>query len=94
MSFLECVSGPARGSDVVERYVEFVAARCRPNTVIATLSEHRGDARPDTLIYLRVPDVDAVAKEFDAEIIDQPWGREVHLTDPDGNRFRVGTPSA
>ncbi|HEY3831885.1 MAG TPA: glyoxalase superfamily protein [Acidimicrobiia bacterium] len=56
------------------------------------LSEHRGDARPDTLVYLRVPNVDAVAEEFGAEIVDQPWGREVHLTDPDGNRFRVGTP--
>jgi catechol 2,3-dioxygenase-like lactoylglutathione lyase family enzyme len=56
------------------------------------LSEHRGDAQPDTLVYLRVPDVDAVAGEFDAAIIDQPWGREVHLTDLDGNRLRVGTP--
>jgi catechol 2,3-dioxygenase-like lactoylglutathione lyase family enzyme len=58
------------------------------------LSEHRGDARPDTLIYLRVPDVDVVAKEFGVEILEQPWGREVHLTDPDGNRLRVGTPRA
>jgi hypothetical protein len=56
------------------------------------LSEHRGDARPDTLVYLRVADVDVVATEFDAEITEQPWGREVHLTDPDGNRLRVGTP--
>ena len=56
------------------------------------LSEHRGDARPDTLVYLRVSDVDAVATEFGVEIIDQPWGREVHLSDLDGNRLRVGTP--
>src|SRR5438876_9672473 len=41
MSFLECVSGPARGSDLVDRYVEFVAARCRPNTVTATVSDLR-----------------------------------------------------
>jgi hypothetical protein len=56
------------------------------------LSEHQGDARPDTLVYLRVSDVDTVASEFGVEIVDQPWGREVHLTDLDGNRLRVGTP--
>ena len=55
------------------------------------LSEHRGDASRDTLVYVRVSDVDAVAKEFTTEIVDQPWGREVHLTDVDGNRLRVGT---
>src|SRR5882724_7507550 len=41
MSSLECVSGPASAGDVVDRYVEFVAARCRPNTVIATVSDLR-----------------------------------------------------
>jgi catechol 2,3-dioxygenase-like lactoylglutathione lyase family enzyme len=56
------------------------------------LSEHTGDARPDTLIYLRVHDVDAVAREFGAEPRDVPWGRELELRDPDGNRLRVGTP--
>src|SRR5262245_29454443 len=56
------------------------------------LSEHEGDARPDTLIYLRVSDVDAVAKEYSAPIEDQPWARECWLTDPDGNRLRIGTP--
>ena len=57
------------------------------------LSEHRGDARPDTLVYLRVDDVDDVAREFDVPIRDQPWGREAHLVDPDGNRLRVASPS-
>lgn len=54
------------------------------------LSEHRDDARPDTLVYIRVSDIDAVAAEFAAEFIEQPWGREVHLSDPDGNRLRIG----
>ena len=58
------------------------------------LSEHLGDARPDTLVYMRVPDVDAVAREFGAEVVEQPWAREVHLTDPDGNRLRIGTAAA
>jgi len=56
------------------------------------LSEHAGDANPDMLVYLRVPDVKDVAQEFGAEILEQPWGREVHLVDPDGNRLRVGSP--
>ncbi|MER7800977.1 glyoxalase superfamily protein [Streptomyces parvulus] len=54
------------------------------------LSEHEGDARPDTLVYLRVADLDAVAAEFGLVPEDQPWGRELALTDPDGNRLRVG----
>lgn len=57
------------------------------------LSEHGGDATPDTLVYVRVGDVDAVAQEFDVEIQDSGWAREVWLTDPDGNRLRVGTPT-
>ena len=56
------------------------------------LSEHLGDARPDTLIYMRVSDVSAVAKEFGVGVEDQPWARECYLTDPDGNRLRIGTP--
>jgi L-amino acid N-acyltransferase YncA/catechol 2,3-dioxygenase-like lactoylglutathione lyase family enzyme len=57
------------------------------------LSEHTGDARPGTLVYLWVSDVDAVAAACGiAEIDDNPWGRDVEVTDPDGNRIRVGTP--
>lgn len=59
------------------------------NGVELHLSEHEGDARPGSLVYFWVDDVDAVAVEFGAEIQDQPWGREVQLTDPDGNRLRV-----
>ncbi|MER6916890.1 glyoxalase superfamily protein [Streptomyces sp. NPDC000594] len=56
------------------------------------LSEHTGDARPGTLVYLQVVDVDAVAVEFGVAVDDAPWAREVELVDPDGNRLRVGTP--
>jgi site-specific recombinase XerD len=41
MSFMVCVSGSASAGDPLGRYVEFVAARCRPNTVIATMSDLR-----------------------------------------------------
>ena len=54
------------------------------------LSQHRGDARPGTLVYMYVDDLDSVASEFGVAVADQPWGREVKLTDPDGNRFRIG----
>jgi hypothetical protein len=55
------------------------------------LSEHAGDATPNTLVYLWVDNVDVVAEEFGVEVVDQPWAREIELTDPDGNRLRVGT---
>lgn len=58
------------------------------------LSEHAGDARPDTLIYLRLLNVEEVAAEFGAQIEDAPWAREIELRDPDGNRIRVGTPTS
>jgi catechol 2,3-dioxygenase-like lactoylglutathione lyase family enzyme len=56
------------------------------------LSEHKGDARPDTLCYLRVRDVAAVAREFGVQVEEAPWAHEVELRDPDGNRLRIGTP--
>src|SRR3954452_18559299 len=55
------------------------------------LSEHEGDASPDTLVYLHVDDVDAVAARLGLEAEDMSWGmRELQLTDPAGNRVRVG----
>ena len=56
------------------------------------LSEHQGDAVFHTLAYLRLHDLDAVAREFEIEVIEQDWGREVHLVDPGGNRLRIGWP--
>lgn len=55
------------------------------------LSEHTGDARPGTLVYFWVDDVDAVAAVLGAEVLEEPWAREVEVTDPDGNRLRVAT---
>jgi hypothetical protein len=56
------------------------------------LSEHIGDARPNTLIYLRLADVDAIAAEFEVRVTEAPWAREIELRDLDGNRLRIGTP--
>ena len=56
------------------------------------LSEHKGDARPDTLIHLYVRDIDAVSEEFRIPVDEERLaGRECALVDPDGNRLRVAT---
>ena len=58
------------------------------------LSEHTGDARPNTLVYLEVGDVDAIGAEFGVVAETAPWNmRELELVDPDGNRIRVGAPA-
>ena len=56
------------------------------------LSEHKGDARPDTLIHLYVNDIDVVSREFGIPVDEEGLaGRECDLQDPDGNRLRVAT---
>jgi mannose-6-phosphate isomerase-like protein (cupin superfamily) len=54
------------------------------------LSEHTGDANPGGLAYLWVEDVDSIAADFGVEVDDNPWGRDLELRDPDGNRLRIG----
>jgi catechol 2,3-dioxygenase-like lactoylglutathione lyase family enzyme len=58
------------------------------------LSEHRGDARPDTLVHLMVSDVDAVVAEFGRPAGEPPYGCELELRDPDGNRLRISRPAS
>jgi catechol 2,3-dioxygenase-like lactoylglutathione lyase family enzyme len=56
------------------------------------LSEHKGDARPNTLIHLYVGDIDAVSQEFGVPVDEDGLaGRECDFDDPDGNRLRVAT---
>ena len=56
------------------------------------LSEHKGDARPDTLIHLYVKDIEVVSEEFGIPVYEEGLaGRECDLVDPDGNRLRVAT---
>jgi catechol 2,3-dioxygenase-like lactoylglutathione lyase family enzyme len=56
------------------------------------LSEHKGDARPNTLIHLFVDDIDTVSAEFGIAIDEDGLaGRQCDLADPDGNRLRVAT---
>jgi hypothetical protein len=59
------------------------------------LSEHKGDARPNTLIHLYVDDIDAVSGEFGVPIDEDGLaGRECDFEDPHGNRLRVATPNS
>ena len=56
------------------------------------LSEHKGDARPNTLIHLYVDDIEVVSEEFGVPVEEEGLaGRECDLEDPDGNRLRVAT---
>ncbi len=56
------------------------------------LSEHKGDARPNTLIHVYVNDIDAVSREFGIPVDEDGLaGRECDFEDPDGNRLRVAT---
>lgn len=56
------------------------------------LSEHQGDARPDTLIHLYVTNIDDVSAEFGVPVDEEGLaGRQCNLVDPDGNRLRVAT---
>jgi catechol 2,3-dioxygenase-like lactoylglutathione lyase family enzyme len=80
------VEGVHRFAPGLPRYVYL-----RRGDVWLHLSEHEGDARPDTLVYFYVDDVNAIAAEFGATVETQPWAREIELTDPDGNRLRIGT---
>ena len=61
MSSLGVVSGPCGRAEVLDRYVAFVAARCRPNTVIATVSDLR--------VFFSVIDKDP-AKVTPADVFD------------------------
>lgn len=71
------------------RYVGIRRDGCRIH-----LSEHEGDAAGPGLVYLWVPDVDVVAREFGVPVDEMPWARDCEVTDPDGNRVRVATAPA
>lgn len=47
------------------------------------LSEHQGDARPDTLVGLFVRDIDPIVAEFGRPQEEPPYGCEFELRDPD-----------
>ena len=57
------------------------------------LSEHTGDAPPNSLIHLNVQDIDAIATALGVTVDEDGLaGRECDIDDPDGNRLRIATP--
>jgi catechol 2,3-dioxygenase-like lactoylglutathione lyase family enzyme len=57
------------------------------------LSEHTGDAAPNTLIHLNVRDIDSIAAVLGVPVDENGLaGRECDVEDPDGNRLRIATP--
>jgi len=59
------------------------------NGVHVHLSEHKGDAPPKGVAFMWVSDIDSIADEFQTHAHAEPWGREVELVDPAGNRLRI-----
>jgi catechol 2,3-dioxygenase-like lactoylglutathione lyase family enzyme len=54
------------------------------------LSEHRGDAVPNGLVYVSVDDLDEAAAALGVQAEVREWGiREAHAVDPGGNRVRI-----
>src|ERR1700683_915317 len=53
------------------------------------LSEHRGDAQPDALLHLYASDGDAGVAESGQPAGAPPYGCELDLRAPDGNRLRI-----
>jgi hypothetical protein len=83
------VEGVQRFAPDLPRYVHL-----RRGDVWLHLSEHADDAPPESLVYLYVDDVDAIAGTLGATVSTQPWAREIEVTDLDGNRLRIGTRSS
>ena len=65
----------------------------RRGAVHLHLSEHDGDAPPRSVAYFYVDEIASIADEFDVMVETKPWALEVELTDPFGNRLRIGQPT-
>lgn len=70
----------------------FVAVRRGPLQLF--LSEHEGDAPLESLVWLRLDDFAEIVERLGATPVEQAWGPELRVTDPDGNRLRIGPPPA
>jgi len=63
------------------------------NGVHVHLSEHEGDAPPKGVAFMWVSDITSIAAEFQTHTHHEPWGQELELVDPAGNRLRICEPS-
>ena len=64
--------------------------------MVIHLSEHHGDASPGATLFVRMTGIDAFRAELMSKqygfarpgIEDMPWGRQMQIADPFGNRLR------
>lgn len=71
-------------------------AQIKRSDLTLHLSEHHGDATPGSTIFVPVEDIDALQRELAARnyqyakpgVEELPWGRQIQLADPFGNRIR------
>jgi catechol 2,3-dioxygenase-like lactoylglutathione lyase family enzyme len=62
--------------------------------ILIYLSEHDGDAPPESLAYLHVEDVESLAASLGLAVEDTDYQRrEIEVVDLDGNRLRIGSPA-
>lgn len=62
--------------------------------VLIYLSEHDGDAPPESLAYLHIDDVESLAASLGLEVEETDYDRrEIEVVDLDGNRLRIGSPA-
>ena len=79
-----------RFDDTAPLYMQVTRDAC-----VLHLSEHYGDASPGSAIRIDTTELDAFHAELTAKrykyarpgINEQPWGREVSVRDPFGNRL-------
>ena len=73
-----------------------VYAQIRKSDLVLHLSEHNGDAKQGSCIFVPTEDIDALHAELSAKdyryamaaIQSLPWGRMIEIADPFGNRIR------
>jgi catechol 2,3-dioxygenase-like lactoylglutathione lyase family enzyme len=71
-------------------------AEVRRGDLALHLSEHYGDATPGSTVFVPTTGIDELHAELNARnypyarpgVVDLPWGRQIEVADPFGNRIR------
>jgi len=71
-------------------------AQIRRSDLVLHLSGHAGDAIPGANVFVPVNDIEALHRDLSSReygfptpaIVDLPWGRQIQIADPFGNRLR------
>ncbi len=71
-------------------------AQIRRSDLVLHLTEHHGDATPGACVFIPVEDIDALHQDLAIKrykyarpgLVNLPWGRQLEVADPFGNRLR------